>query len=181
MARSFTMATRFGTRGAPDAPSLCALALATASMLDLAPSYAATRTATFNVTAQVVSDCTIVSAPNLDFGTIGVQNVAYSGSSTLTVACTPGTAYTVGLDAGSVSASTVATRYLSGPGGNMSFSLYRDAAYTQVWGNTPGTDTAGGTGTGSNQNYTIYGRIGAMQPTKSPGTYTSTVTATITY
>lgn len=181
MARSFTMATRFGTRCAPDAPSLCALALATASMLDLAPSYAATRTATFNVTAQVVSDCTIVSAPNLDFGTIGVLNIAYYANSTLVVACTPGTAYTVGLDAGSVSGSTVGTRYLNGPGGNLNFVLTRDSGYAQIWGNTPGTDTAGGTGTGSNQNYTIYGRINAMQATRAPGSYTTTVTATITY
>ncbi|MDR0182335.1 Csu type fimbrial protein [Lysobacter arvi] len=144
-------------------------------------SEAATRSATFNVTAQVVSDCSIVSAPNLNFGTIGVQNVAYYGTSTLVVSCTPGTAYTVGLDAGSVSGSTVNTRYLTGPGGTMSFSLYRDAGYAQVWGNTPGTDTAGGTGTGSNQSYTIYGRIYAMQTTRAPGSYTSTITATITY
>ena len=141
----------------------------------------ATRTATFTVNANLVSDCTIVSAPTLDFGTIGVQNVAYAANSTLTVECTPGTAYTVGLDAGSVSGSSVATRYLDGPGGKMSFSLYRDASFTQVWGVTPGTDTAGGTGTGSNQSYTIYGRIFGMQTTRAPGTYTSTITATITY
>lgn len=154
------------------------------AMLALAASGAAlpaTRTATFTVNANLVSDCTIVSAPNLDFGTIGVQNVAYTGNSTLTVECTPGTAYTVGLDAGSVSGSSVATRYLDGPGGKMSFSLYRDAAFTQVWGVTPGSDTNGGTGTGSTQNYTIYGRIFGMQTTRAPGTYTSTVTVTITY
>ena len=36
-------------------------------------------------------------------------------------------------------------------------------------------------GPGSNQSYTVYGRIFAMQTTKAPGTYTSTITATITY
>lgn len=161
--------------------SMLGVALGAAGLALTAPSGAATRTATFNVTAQIVSDCSIVSAPNLDFGTIGVQNVAYYGTATLAVVCTPGTAYTVALDAGSVSGSTVSVRNLSGPGGNMTYSLYRDSGYTQIWGNTAGTDTAGGTGTGSNQNYTIYGRIFAMQTTKAPGTYTSTVTATITY
>ncbi len=156
-------------------PLVIAAALATAA------AHAATRSATFNVQAAVVSDCSIVSAPKLDFGTIGVQNVAYTGTSTLVVACTSGTVYSVGLDAGSVAGSTVATRLLNGPGGNMWFSLYRGAGYTQVWGNTPGTDTAGQTGTGSNQSFTLYGRIAAMQPTRSPGSYTTTVTATVTY
>ncbi|HEY1141234.1 MAG TPA: spore coat U domain-containing protein [Lysobacter sp.] len=143
--------------------------------------WAATRTATFTVNASIVSDCTIVSAPNLDFGTIGVQNVAYYGTSTFVIACTPGTVYSIALDAGSVSGSTITTRTLSGPGNNMSFNLYRDAGYTQVWGVTSGTDTAGGTGNGTNQSYTIYGRIYAMQTTKAPGTYSTTITATVTY
>ncbi|BDU16234.1 Csu type fimbrial protein [Lysobacter auxotrophicus] len=158
-----------------------AMALAGACLALGKPTHAATRTANFNVTAQLVSDCSIVSAPNLDFGTVGVQNVAYYGTATLVVLCTPGTAYTVALDAGSVAGSTVNVRNLSGPGGNMTYSLYRDSGYTQIWGTTAGTDTTGGTGTGSNQSYTVYGRIFAMQTTKAPGTYTSTITATITY
>ena len=157
------------------------IGLGVASLAFIATSHAATRTTTFEVTAQIVSDCSIVNAPNLDFGIIGVQNIAYSSTATLSVVCTPGTSYSVSLDAGSVAGSTVTTRYLAGPDGNISYSLYRDSGYTQVWGNTVGTNTAGGTGTGSNQNYTIYGRITAMQTTKAPGSYSSTVTATITY
>lgn len=157
------------------------ISLGVAWLAFIAASRAATRTANFNVTAQMVSDCSIANAPNLDFGIIGVLNIAYSSTATLTVVCTPGTSYSVSLDAGSVAGSTVTTRYLTGPGGTIAYSLYRDSAYTQVWGNTVGTDTAGGTGTGSNQNYTIYGRIAAMQTTRAPGSYSSTVTATITY
>ncbi|WP_342315269.1 spore coat U domain-containing protein [Lysobacter sp. FW306-1B-D06B] len=162
------------------ASRLCAISIMV-SALGIAPLDAATRTASFTVNASIINDCTIIAIPNLDFGTIGVQNIAYYGTSNLVVACTPGTAYSVSLDAGSVGGSTVAVRSLSGPGGTMTFNLYRDAGYTQIWGMTPGTDTAGGTGTGSNQSYTIYGRIYAMQTTKAPGTYTTTITATITY
>lgn len=145
------------------------------------PLHAATRTATFNVTANIVSDCTIISIPNVDFGNIGVLNVQYFATSTVTIACTPGTAYTVGLDAGNVAGSTIITRLLSGPGGTITFSLFRDPGWTQWWGTTPGSDTVGGTGTGNNQSYTVYGRINWGQTTRSPGTYTTTITATVTY
>jgi spore coat protein U-like protein len=37
-----------------------------------------------------------------------------------------------------------------------------------------------GTGIGSSQNYTVYGRVQA-QTTPAPGTYTDTITVTVTY
>jgi spore coat protein U-like protein len=49
-----------------------------------------------------------------------------------------------------------------------------------VWGNTVGTDTVAATGSGAAQSYTVYGRITA-QTTPAPGTYTDTITVTVTY
>ena len=49
-----------------------------------------------------------------------------------------------------------------------------------MWGNTVSTDTVAGTGNGSGQSYTVYGRIPA-QTTPAPGNYADTITVTVTY
>ncbi len=49
-----------------------------------------------------------------------------------------------------------------------------------MWGNTIGTDTVAGTGTGSNQSLTVYGRV-PVQSTPVGATYTDTVIVTVTY
>ncbi|MDR0182334.1 Csu type fimbrial protein [Lysobacter arvi] len=141
---------------------------------------AATKSATFQVLATMVSDCTVISAPNIDFGTIGVLSANVDMTSTLTVACTPGTAYTVSLDAGTGTGSTITDRRMVSGSNSLKYQLFRDSGRTQNWGNTPGTDTQGGTGNGSNNAYTIYARIPA-QTSPAVGSYASTVTATITY
>ena len=62
----------------------------------------------------------------------------------------------------------------------ITYGLYQDAARSNPWGNTIGTNTAAGTGTGSNQALTVYGRVGA-QTTPSRGTYSDSVVVTVTY
>jgi spore coat protein U-like protein len=143
----------------------------------LAP--AATRTAKFTVSATVQSDCT-VTATNLAFGTVGLIQNNVDATSTITVTCTPNTAYTLGLNEGTTAGSTVDARLMANGASTMSFQLYSDAQRTQVWGNTDGVNTKGGTGTGQVSNYTVYGRIPA-QTTPSVGNYATEITATITY
>jgi spore coat protein U-like protein len=48
------------------------------------------------------------------------------------------------------------------------------------WGNTVGTDTVAGTGNGAAQALTVYGQIAAGLYV-TPGSYTDTITATVTY
>ena len=62
----------------------------------------------------------------------------------------------------------------------VNYSLYSDSGRTTVWGNTVGTDTVAATGSGASQSYTVYGRVTA-QTTPAPGTYSDTVTVTVTY
>jgi spore coat protein U-like protein len=62
----------------------------------------------------------------------------------------------------------------------INYALYRDSARTANWGNTVGTDTVSGTGTGANQSLTVYGRVPA-QTTPVAGTYTDTIVVTVTY
>ena len=61
----------------------------------------------------------------------------------------------------------------------ITYGLFRNSARTQGWFNTAGT-TQAGTGTGSAQTLPVYGRVGA-QTTPPPGTYSDTVTVTVTY
>lgn len=163
-----------------------ALILAAASFIPLSAQAATysngTATATFLVSLTITSSCT-VSANALAFGTKGVLNTAATGTSTLSVTCSNTTPYNIGLDAGTTSGSTATTRLLAGTTtGNTSttvgFKLLRDAALTSNWGNTQGTDTVAGTGTGSAQSVTVYGQI-PTQTTPAPDSYQSTVTATV--
>lgn len=164
-------------------PSPRYLTLLTAASFALAmplTGWSATKTTTFIVQATVISDCSIISVPNINFGNVGVMTANLDITSTLTVACTPGTAYALMLDGGSVSGSTVSNRLMAQGSNTLQYQLYSDSGRTQVWGMTQGTDTQSGTGTGTNNIYTIYARM-PPQPTPPTGLYTSTVTATISY
>lgn len=156
--------------------------LAAGILLALLPlaGMAATKTATFQVRLTLANDCTI-SAADLDFGTQGVLVANIDQTSTVSVTCTPGTAYSVGLDAGSAAGSTIANRLLIGPAGaTVQYRLFRDTGRTQNWGNTPATDTVSGSGNGSAQSITVYGRV-IPQTTPAAGAYSSNVIATITF
>ncbi len=61
------------------------------------------------------------------------------------------------------------------------YQLYTNSGHSTVWGDgTSGTSTSGGTGAGSNQNYTVYGLVSA-QTTPAPNLYSDTVTVTVSY
>lgn len=153
------------------------------AVVPLLPGSAAAQTATdsFTVQIQITSECLINSASTLDFGASGVLSAAVAATSEIIVQCTSGTTYNVGLNAGLGAGATVAARLMTGPASaTVTYSLYTDVAHTDVWGNTIGTDTVSGTGTGAAQTYTVYGQVPA-QSTPAAGTYSDTVTVTVTY
>src|SRR5438105_10807668 len=89
------------------------------------PASASTATTTFNVTATVQATC-LISANNLGFGTYSGSVIATT--TTLSVTCTNGTTYNVGLNAGTAAGATVTTRAMTGPGAaTLSYALYQDA------------------------------------------------------
>jgi spore coat protein U-like protein len=141
---------------------------------------AATTTSTFQVQVTLTAQCLINSASTLDFGTQGVLSANVDQTSTIAVQCTDTTPYNIGLNAGTGTGATVATRKLTGGAATINYTLYSDAGRTTVWGNTVSTDTVAGTGNGASQNYTVYGRIPA-QTTPAPGAYADTITVTVTY
>lgn len=148
------------------------------------PALAATSTTTFAVTSTITATCT-VAASTLAFGTynpIGGANLDVN--TTVTATCTNTTTYTVGLNAGTGAGATVASRKMTSATTTdlMNYSLYQDAGRTTVWGTTVGTDTVAGTGNGSGQALTVYGRVFSGQTTLRPASdYTDTITATITF
>lgn len=141
-----------------------------------------TSSATFNVSLTVQANCTIAAEP-LVFPATGLLSAPANEETTLSVTCTDTTPYNVGLDAGTAAGSTVASRLLTGTapgntGTTVDYQLYQNAGRTTVWGNTQGTDTVGGTGTGTAQTLTVYGQV-PPQDAPAPDTYQSTVTATV--
>ena len=141
-------------------------------------SFAATASGTLTISASVVASCTVVGSA-IAFGAYTQSLVNQSG--TITVLCTNGTAYNVGLDAGTGTGSTVSSRKMSAAGGGTpNYALYRDSARSNNWGSTIGTDTVTGTGSGLTQTLTVYGQIPAAQ-TPLAGAYSDTVTVTLTY
>jgi spore coat protein U-like protein len=140
-----------------------------------------THNSSFTVSATVLASCS-VSASNLNFGTTGLLTSNIDAANSLSVTCATGTAYNVGLSAGNGSGATMAARKMTKASttNTTTYSLYRNAARTQVWGTTIGTDTQSGTGTGSAQSLTVYGRV-PSQTTPPPGVYTDTIVVTVTY
>jgi spore coat protein U-like protein len=130
----------------------------------------------FTASAIVTANCS-VNANALNFGTAGPLLANADSTSSIGVQCTSGVAYQVGLNDGQHAAGTV--RRMSGPGGLIAYELYRNSARTLRWGATPG-NTVLGSGNGSTQNFTAYGRVPA-QATPAAGVYTDTIVVTVTY
>jgi spore coat protein U-like protein len=149
-------------------------------------SLATTTTTTFTVSITLTATCTISSASALTFPPSTLLNASVSGQSAITVLCSSGTGYNIGLDAGTGPGATVATRKMTNSGNTVTYSLYKDSSHTQVWGNTISTDTVAGTGDGqaAGQTYQVYGLVPAQTtpPAVAGGTtYSDTITVTVTY
>ena len=138
---------------------------------------AATSNSTMAVSANVQATCAINANP-LAFGTYSSSQL--DAATTIGVNCTNTTTYSVSLDTGSGTGATVAQRKMSNGAQTLTYTVYSDSARSALWGTTVNTNTVAGTGTGSSQLLNVYGRIPAGQlPT--PGAYSDTLTATITY
>jgi len=133
---------------------------------------------TFTGSATVLSNCT-VAADNINFGSQGLLTANIDQTGNVLVTCTAGTTYNVGLDGGNQNAGPTGRAMALGAN-RIAYGLYRDAARSQVWGTTIGTNTAGGTGTGSAQNVSVYARV-PPQVTPPAGTYNDTIVVTVTY
>jgi spore coat protein U-like protein len=168
---------------APDAPSehLTTIGIATIIVLALAlglqpkSAVAATSSASINIAVAVQASCMFATS-NLAFGLYaGAQKDA---TSTVTVTCTNTTRYDVGINGGQHAQSSFDWRMTGPTGAMLSYKIYVDPARTIYWGGNPGSDAVAGTGSGSAQIISAYGRVAANQYVV-PGSYTDTVTFTL--
>lgn len=113
-----------------------------------------------------------------------------TSDASISVSCTgivTGGAYTISLGPSMTgSGDRISTRYLNNAAGgaDMAFNIYSDASRTIVWGDgiTAGSTIGGSISPGdSNLTHTVYGRIPAGQNTLSAGSYSTTMTMTISY
>ena len=167
----------------------CIAPVAAAVMLAVAGSaQAASKTATFGVSATVAPNC-LVSAANLAFGNyLGDPDtpVNVDASSDISVRCSKNAAFTLALNAGTTSGATLAQRLLAGTGTEtLQYNLYTTAARNVIWGDgtTGSTQGATGTGLGNSVPYTVFGRVpfNATNDGAGVGAYSDVVTATVSY
>jgi spore coat protein U-like protein len=134
----------------------------------------------------ILANCYLSATP-LNFGSASLLTSNVDAIATLAVQCTNTTPYSISIDNGS-NASGSQRRMLNGASNYIPYNLYTDAARSAAWSTTTSalscTNGGGtcllGTGTGSNQNLTVYGRV-PPQTAPAAGTYSDTVIATITF
>ena len=149
-------------------------------MRRLAPRYTVALACALTVTAQIAraAGCT-VSTTGLNFGNYDVFSTLNDDiTATIDVNCPNGTAYSIWLSSGS---GTFASRTLTAIGSALAYNLYVDPTRLTIWGDgTGGTATVSGTGTGTNVETTVYGRIPAGQNV-AVGSYSDLITVTVTF
>lgn len=160
---------------------ISSLGLVVAVFLIAETASAQTATTTFPVTANVLTSCS-VSANPLAFGSYDPTATApLDATTTLSVLCTVGTSFTVGLNAGTAPGATVTARQMTNGASALNYALYQGAARTTIWGNTPGTNTPPPTtALATPSTLTVYGRVPASQNVPAGG-YTDTITVTVNY
>lgn len=158
--------------------SLLATALLAATAI--APAYAANND-TFDVTITIEKSCDVTATQNVAFAdSVSVADTVEAQGS-VSVKCTNGADYNVALNGGATD--DVAARQMSNGTDTIAYQLYQDAALGDVWGETTGTDTVEGTGTGFTGNdfdHVVYAQA-TLTGDETAGDYTDTITATVSF
>lgn len=160
--------------------TLAPLTLAAAALVPCT-AYAGSDTDSFEVRATVLASCD-VTATNLLFGDYDpVAAANLDAETTLSVTCTNGTPYHVGMSLGAGSGASMATRRmtLTGDTATLNYVLYQNTQRTVLWGNT-GTDRLAGSGTGTPDTLHLYGRV-PMQQASPAGAYVDTIVVTVSW
>lgn len=153
-----------------------------------ASAEAATQTGTFTVSATFNPTCTIdTTSANFNFGSIGGTGSVYRSQtpSSIGINCSVGTPYAVTLASSNTSGGPVATGFNMGNAGQlMSYRLYPNLFTNAAWDAAGASANATGAGTGGVVTIGVYGEIPQQTPAGgvwNTGSFTDTVTATITY
>ena len=137
--------------------------------------HAATATADLSVSITIENECEVAAPNTLNFGTQGVLSANVDITAAFTVTCTTDHAYTVSMGAGLNG--TLADREMIIGTDSVHYQIYTTIDRDVIWNDT---NTVGGTGNGSAQTLTAYGRV-PPQATPPADTYEDTVQITVTY
>lgn len=163
------------------------------SLLACTKVQALTVDTSFDVTANVVNGCSLGGSGSggANFGTINfgtmptvlsnIDVASSSGAGSIIVTCTPGASIMLALDYGLHNGNNN-FRYLSNGTTSLAYQLYRDSSYSQVWGTM--ADSLAYTISSfpeTTQTYTVYARLFSTPTMPAVGTYTDTITVTLTY
>lgn len=129
-----------------------------------------------DVLVNVQPGCTMA-ITDIDFGARGLLDTAVVANGAVRLTCASGTSYFVDLVV--PSGETAASRLMYKGGDTIAYGLYKDAAFSQPWGDT-GSQRLSATSAGALQTFTVYGRVPA-QTVPATGEYTDTVIVNVTY
>ena len=138
-------------------------------------------------TATISANCNI-STTAMNFGSTSVLSSNIDSTATITAKCINSTPYSIGLGSGLNASGSQRRMQLGATANYVNYGLYTDSGRSSSWLATTSTTSctggastcALGTGTGSNQNVTVFGRV-PSQTVPIIGVFSDTVVVTITY
>lgn len=133
--------------------------------------------------ARAVISCT-AAASSVAFGTYTpLQTSALEADGTITVSCTGALFDTATVSLSPGSSGTYTNRTLTSGASILNYNLYTSGAYSTVWGNGSGSSSTVQTLIwffAPTATLTVYGAIASGQD-PAPGSYTDTITVTVSY
>jgi spore coat protein U-like protein len=157
--------------------SLAAVAAAALALGVSGANAHTTVTDNLTVSADVVNACTVDASTPLNFGPVMAGDPAKDGSTTISVTCGTGVAYTVGMGDGQHMNS--GTRRVAHGTDYINYSISAVSSGGANWDNT-NPNAVGNTGDGTAQPFPVYGQLAAVvaQPA---GHYSDTVAVSVYY
>lgn len=159
-----------------------ALGIAAVVAASAAPALAGTATNNMPVSVNVLNSCTVAATPMAFGSPTAIGGTDIDTSSTVSLVCTNGAAYDVALDSG-LNASGAQRRMSNGATTPVfvPYGIFKDAARSVNWGSAVGATVAGNAGVSGLVSLTAYGRIPSSASSVVAGSYTDTVTVTVTF
>jgi spore coat protein U-like protein len=147
--------------------------------------HSGTTITTFAVTTTLLATCSATATP-LAFSAYTPGGGAIANNGTVSVKCTKNSPYTVALNGGATAGGTVAQRLMASGANTLQYNLYTTAAFTTVFGDGTGTsktEAGTGAGMGTATAFTVFGQLpdNATNQAAVPGSYTDTITVTVSY
>ena len=161
--------------------------VAALALLCSSAAHAETATSTFDVTLDIDATCSVAAGTgsDIDVGTEDSDATDLSGSSTFSVNCSKTVPYFIGLAPSN--GATDGAGVMSPAGSSADTVPYQlrqaSGASGTIWGDTATTTAVGngvaGTGSGADQDHTVY--VTVPSANYAPDSYSDTVTITVNY